>query len=312
MNNKKYSLGISLDCSEKYYEKLFKNYNNYIEEVYFSPNLGSKFQSRLSIQNSYNNGAEIKLLNILKLAKKYGIKLELAINSTKNFNKSDVNACYLWCKNNNLKIDSIVTFNELIEYTRFLFGNDKKYICSYNQNLRTYKSLYEISNLFDEVVVGNNFIRDITAFFILKERGFKVRLLLNNGCAHNCMWCSSGGSKYCDIIFKNNLKEYSIEELIAKQSVFPYEIKEFYEKTELIDSYKISGRSSPEYFYNIIINTYLNNSFNINDKNSLASTIILANISDYIHKNFDKIDKNKIIELKNEIIKSELYKIKAG
>lgn len=310
MHKNKFSIGLSLYGNKEYYKKIFEKYSNKIDYLYFSPNLGLKFQSRISIQNFFDNGYEKEMLKILKLAKEYGIKLELAINSNQKITKEDVNLCYLWCKNNNIEIDSIVTFNKLIEYTRFLFGDKIHYICSYNQNLRTYEDLYKISNLFDEVVIGNSFIRDVTAFFILKERGFKIRILLNNGCSHNCLWCSTGGSKHCDSIFESNLKKHSIEELIAKQSVFPYEIDYFYKKIELIDNYKISTRNVPTNFLNIILHNYLDNNFDINVLDDLMSTIILANISKYIKEHFCEINKNEILKIKKELIEKEFSKIK--
>ena len=309
MNDKKYSVGISLLCDEEYYENIFSKYNSKIDYVYFSPNLGTKFQSRLIIQKCFEYGFEKRLINILNIAKKYNIKIELAINSDKKLNKKDVELAYLWCLNNNVMPNSIVTFNELIHYTKLLFGDSVHYICSYNENLRKYEDLYNVSELFDEVVLGNNFIRDTTAFSILKERGFKIRVLLNNGCSHNCLWCSTGGSIHCDTVFENNLKKHSIEELIAIQSVFPYEIKEFYEKTGLVDSYKISNRSVHKEFFDNILKVYFDNNFDLNSVNDIYSTFILFNISTYFKKNFSNIDINKIIYIKNTLIKEELKKI---
>ena len=302
---KKFSLGISLDLSLEDYKEIFNKYKHNIDEIYFSPPLENKFHSRAKIINSLKDVNNVKkLLNIIKLAIKNNIKIELVINSILFLTEKDVEKCYEWCLENDITINSLCTFNHLVKKAKELFG-DINYICSYNQNLRTYDDLKKINPLFKEVVLGNNFIRDVKAFKLLKDRGFKVRVLLNNGCSHNCLWCSTSRGKLCETIFEKNLKNNSFEFLFAIQSVLPFELFEFYEKLDCVDSYKLSSRSQNKKKLLNILKIYIDKDFE-NNKMNFTSTCLLGSMQEYIMNNFDKLNIDEIIKIKKEYIKNNL------
>ena len=302
---KKFSLGISLKLSLRDYEDVFRRYKDMIDEIYFSPPFERKFQSRPSISDHFRNKDNVtKLLAILKMAMNNNINLELVINSKLFLNDDDVERCHMWCKENNIVIKSLCTFNHLIKKAKELFG-DIKYICSYNQNSRTYKDLENINPLFDEVVLGNNFIRDVKAFEILKLRGFKVRVLLNNGCSHNCNWCSNGHANLCQLTFERNLKHKSFEFLFAIQSVFPFELVEFYEKLNCVDSYKLSSRTQNKDKFFDILKVYLDGYFEKNE-NCMLAVCLLTYMQRYILKNINNINFDDVFRIKKGFIESSI------
>lgn len=302
---KKFSIGVSLGLTLDDYKNIFDTYGDRIDELYFSLPLGREFQSRHLIHTQFLKEENIKkLLSILKLAKEKNISLELVVNGKLSLKEEDIELCYNWCKKHNVQIDSITTFNHLVEKAKSLFGNIK-FKCSYNQNLRTYEDLEKVNPLFDEVILGNNFIRDVKAFKTLKSKGFKVRILLNNGCHHNCAWCSYDKPNTCEKTFEHNIQNNSFEYLFAIQSVFPNELTDFYEKLDCVDSYKLSTRTKSRVRFTNILKVYLDNEFKCFLKD-LMSSCSLQSLHKYLIEQFETIDFEEVLRIKNEIIKKEM------
>lgn len=302
---KKFSIGVSLGLAVDDYRYIFNTYGDRIDELYFSLPLGREFQSRHLIHTQFLKEENIKkLLAILKLAKERNVSLELVVNGKLSLKEEDIELCYNWCKKHNVQIDSITTFNHLVEKAKSLFGNIK-FKCSYNQNLRTYEDLEKLNPLFDEIILGNNFIRDVKAFKILKSKGFKVRILLNNGCHHNCAWCSYNAPNTCEKTFENNIKNNSFEYLFAIQSVFPNELTDFYEKLDCVDSYKLSTRTKSRFRFINILKVYLDNEFKCFLKD-LISSCSLSSLHKYLLENFETVDFEEVLRIKSEIIKKEM------
>lgn len=258
MYDKNISLGISLNLDYSDYEEIFKKYHKNIKEVYSSTSLPIKeLHSRYNIvEETMIPENNEKLIKIIKLAKLYDIKFELAINSRLDLNTDIVEQVYNWCKENNIKIDKIVTLSTLIDACYKYFG-DVEYCYSYNNNIKDDSFLENLNPLFTEIVLGNRNLRNIKLMKKIKDKGLQIKLLLDNGCSHNCLWCSSLMSNYCNQIFSSNIKRFSKEFLVAIQTVFPYEVPMYYERLGIIDSYKLSTRSTDKYYFLGTIEHYL-------------------------------------------------------
>lgn len=297
--NKNISLGISLNLSFEDYKEIFKKYHMYIKEIYSSTTLNiDKLHSRKNIVNEVKDkNNETKLIRIIKLAKEYDINFELAINSRFDLDEWIIKEVYEWCNNNNIVVDKIVTLNNLVETCYKYFGNID-YCYSYNNNITSENSIEQINKLFSEVVIGNRCLRNINIMKLIKNKNMKIKLLLDNGCSHNCFWCSTLNASSCYYVFDENIKKYNKEFLIAIQTVFPYEVKEYYSKLCLIDSYKISTRSTDKFYLIGTLEHYVNNT-EIKNKSQIPFTGKLRALNNFVDKN--EIDLYKIHKIKDKI-----------
>lgn len=298
--NKNISLGINLDLTIEDYKNIFKIYKNNIKEIYFSVPIMKKYiHSRTIIFEQYKKKENIKkIISILHLAEKCNIDIELAINSTFDINETDIMYMYEWCKKNNIKISKIVTLNNLVDICYKYFGNI--YYCySYNNNIINDNFLNNINKLFSEIVIGNRSLRNIKLFEKIHNKKLKIKLLLDNGCQHNCLWCSSGNAGLCNYIAEKNSNKYSINFLMAIQSVFPFEVEKYYSKFK-IDSYKIATRvCDKNVFYNTL-KYYIDNK-EIQNIDEFIYTSKLNSLFKIIEKKKQYVNFFKIKKIKEKI-----------
>ena len=299
MYDKNISLGISLNLDYSDYEEIFKKYHKNIKEVYSSTSLPIKeLHSRYIIVKETNMPENNeKLIKIIKLAKSYNIKFELAINSRLDLDKNIIEKVYNWCKDNDIQVDKIVTLHTLVDECYKYFG-DIEYCYSYNNNIKDDIFLENLNPLFTEIVLGNRSLRNINLMKKIKDKGLQIKLLLDNGCSHNCLWCSSLMSNYCNKIFYSNTKKYSKEFLVAIQTIFPYEVPMYYEELGIIDSYKLSTRSTDKYYLLGTLEHYIEVK-NIISKEQIPFTGKLKALVDFTNKN--DIDLYKIHRIKDKI-----------
>lgn len=299
MYDKNISLGISLDLSYSDYEEIFEKYHKNIKEVYSSTSLPIKeLHSRYNIvEETMMPENNEKLIKIIKLAKSYDIKFELAINSRLDLDINVIEQVYNWCKENNIKVDKIVTLSTLIDACYKYFG-DIEYCYSYNNNIKDDSFLENLNPLFTEIVLGNRNLRNIKLMKKIKDKGLQIKLLLDNGCSHNCFFCSTLMAHTCENVFDNNVKKYSKEFLMAIQSVFPYEVPMYYEQLGLIDSYKLSTRSTDKNYLVGTLEHYLK-VVDIYSKYQLPFTAKLGRIKKLISEN--DIDLYKVHIIKDKI-----------
>ena len=301
MFDKNISLGISLKLDYEDYEDIFKMYHQNIREVYFSTCLPIKeLHSRYNIVRETNIPENNeKLVKILKLAKQYNINLELAINSKLDLDLNIIKKVYDWCIDNDIKVDKIVTLYTLIDECYKYFG-DVEYCYSYNNNIKDDTFLETINPLFTEVVLGNRNIRNVKMMKKIKEHGLKIKLLVDNGCSHNCFFCSTSMSHTCKKVFENNMKKYSKEFLIAIQTIFPYEIPMYYEELGLIDSYKLSTRSTDKNYFYGTLEHYLK-VVDIYSRHQIGYIAKLNHLNDLAENEEINIDLYKVHKLKDKI-----------
>ena len=98
------------------------------------------------------------------------------------------------------------------------------------------------------------------------DKGFNLKLLVNNGCSFNCKGCKNG-NRQCQSTFLDNLENNSLNYLFALQSFYPFELHELLSSIDIpIESIKISNRTDgytyldkclESYIYNIDTDKYL-------------------------------------------------------
>lgn len=298
---KKFSFGLSLNITIDEYEKILLKYKPYLSSVYFSLPLGKEFHTRIGVVQEYNQkGADKKLLDILNLLKKNDIKLEVVINQYNLNEKLLINALeYL---QNYMEIDAICALDEYIEIIRNYYPSIYL-VSSFNNLKRNYNDIKNTDKRYNQIVIGKNFMRDAKAIRLIKDNGFDVKLLLNNGCSFNCFSCRKGYE--CKNIFNENLKHCTINELYAIQSFLPCELQYLEDKvgTEKIKEFKLSSRPCTYEYLDNCLGSYLmmNDEYFYINKNikNFHLWCRLAHFNEF----YDQLDLKKIIEIKKELWK---------
>lgn len=267
---KKFSFGISLGISIDEYKKIIYKYGKYIKSVYFSLPYGDEFHTRKAVIKEYNKkNARQRLIRILELFKDNGIELEVVINQYNLDNEKILNALKEFSKV--IKFNTICCLDEYVSAVKEHYTN--KIIYSFNNKNLQEKDIYGISQSYNMVVVSREFMRNLEMLKKIKDCGMKTKLLLNNGCSFNCLSCRLGNEK-CKEVFYNELLKNTAQELYAKQSFFPWELKKLFEEQKkininVIDELKISNRPCTFEYLNDCLESYI---YNKNEKKYINKT----------------------------------------
>ena len=299
----KFSFGISLGINIEDYKKIINDYKYYISSIYFSLPLGTEFHTRDSVVVEYSKkNSEETLINILKLFKNNDIKLEAVVNQY-NISEDKILEAIEYLKNN-VDVDSICTLDEYAKMIRRCFP--KQYLVrSFNNYNITYEQL-QSDNIYNEIVIGRRFLRDIKYINQVRNLGIDIKLLLNNGCSFNCATCRAGKEK-CKEVFNKNIQKYSAEELYALQSFWPYELQILEQKIDLdnIKEFKISSRPCTYEYLDNCLNSYIYHNqkkeekFLMEDLNNYRLWGRLTHFTKY----FNDMSINEIKKIKKEIWK---------
>lgn len=243
----KYSIGLPLRVNKKHLKSFFKKEKNKLEEVYFSIITDIKFCSRKHIYMPYRK-SEKRLISILRYLNKIGIKLNLVINSSTNFNEDDYIEARTFISKNNIVLSKITILDKDYHLAEKYFDLDNiKLSYSYNNNIRSYMFLDNIEGKrYDEIVVGNKSLRDIEMIKKISDAGMSPKILLNNGCTPGCSWCVRSRrtplDKSCGEAMINAVNKMGKDRYIAHATIFPYE-QLIYKKIAHNVTFKISSRS---------------------------------------------------------------------
>lgn len=299
----KFSFGINLNITIEEYNKILHKYKKYISSVYFSLPLGDEFHTRQAVINEYHDiNARKRLFDILEIFKKNNIKLEVVINQYKIRTEKLLEAINFLEKE--IAVDSICTLDEYANIIRKKFPS-QYLVSSFNNYNRNYRELKR-ENIYNEIVIGRKFLRDIDYIKYIKSLGMDVKLLLNNGCSFNCGTCRQG-EKNCKTTFDDNLTRYNIEELYSLQSFWPYELGKLEQKLNLncIKEFKISNRPCTYKYLDDCLFSYLFNEekqeeeFLEEDINNYRLWGRLAHFNKY----FKEMKVNEIRKIKEQIWK---------
>lgn len=299
----KFSFGISLGINIEDYKKIINDYKYYISSIYFSLPLGTEFHTRDSVVVEYSKkNSEETLINILKLFKNNDIKLEAVVNQY-NISEDKILEAIEYLKNN-VDVDSICTLDEYAKMIRRCFP--KQYLVrSFNNYNITYEQL-QSDNIYNEIVIGRRFLRDIKYINQVRNLGIDIKLLLNNGCSFNCATCRAGKEK-CKEVFNKNIQKYSAEELYALQSFWPYELQILEQKIDLdnIKEFKISSRPCTYEYLDNCLNSYIYHNQKKEEKflkEDLNNYRLWGRLTHFT-KYFNDMSINEIKKIKKEIWK---------
>lgn len=304
LGRKKISIGVSF-CHitpTEFTDEIVK-YHDSIGEIYFSPCESINYQTRNFIYDK-NKSIENKmeeLSYVLNKAKEYNICLNMVLN-TNMINRSeviDITEKYL----NSFKISSITTFTKHALLLQHIFP-EINYSCTYNQGLNTIDKINNLidQNIFTSIVLGSNFLRSIDIFSYVHKKGLKVKLLVNNGCAHNCTnFCKD--STYCEDNFNKLLFNSDINKIYAEQSLFPEEL-DYYNDDDII-YYKLSSRPISKKELDDLLYSYISKK-TIELINSDKNNYHLWGRLFYFTPYYDQLDYEKIVDYKKEIWKSAI------
>lgn len=294
---KKFSFGISLSIELRSYEKIIERYSKYLSSVYFSLPFGEEFHTRNSVIEEYNQkDATVKLLNILRLFRDNGIKLEVVINQY-GINSEKLEEA-LNKLDNLVKVDSICCLDEYVDMIDKHYNGEMYLISSFNNGTlknETYK--------YDMLVLAKKYMRKPKILEEIKRKNFDIKLLVNNGCSFNCKSCRAGRIE-CKNTFNKNMQKYTVQELYAIQSFFPWELEELFKRlsdNNIVKEIKISSRPSSYEYINNCLESYI---YNINPKNYIDK-----NIQNYhlwgrqanLIKYFDSFRLEEIQEIKRKL-----------
>lgn len=291
-NCSKYNVGLMLDATIDEYINFFENYAIYIHSIYFSLPLGRRFHTREHIANQFENLDNIrKFWEILKVVEKYGIPLEMVLNTSDLTNKDIENAFEL-LKSRRVDIQYVNILDKYYEVVEKVCPTAKK-IYSYNNFLNDISDIPSTHN-YEYVVVGGKNIRNFRLCDEIRKNS-RIILLLNNGCNHYCGWCKAD-IEHCKKMFEIVKTKLSVENMYAIQSIMPFEINEGLIPMEDGDLFKINCRNANFAYLNECIKSYV---FNMNsetmiNKESLSYWSRLAWFYDY----FEVMNFNSIMDYK--------------
>lgn len=257
----KYSIGLPLELNKRFLKNFFKRNKNVIHDVYFSMIDEKKYVSRERIFSEDKKQTK-KLIFILKYLNKININLEMVMNSHHNFSDCDFKKAKGFIIDKKIKIKTLCILNKDMSKARKYFNEGLCY--SYNNNFRG-NTVESFSKEYSEIVVGNSNIRNLTLIKDILSENKIVKILLNNGCSHNCSWCVKvkNNDDSCFSSWQNNVKKYGQEKYFSLTSVFPFEqflYKDFFKKNKQKIIFKISSRSFDDcYKFESMIHNYKNN-----------------------------------------------------
>lgn len=231
---KLFNIGLNLDASLHDLELFYSTYNHLISDVYFSLPLGKTFYTRRGLIKEYE-GNEKKLIDALSIIKQYGIRTEVTLNTHLHHDELLKGIEYIY--GNNIVPDEVVCINESFDVLKDAFPK-AEFISSFNNGFT------KIDTRFDSVVLGQRFLRDENARHSFMNSGFKVVLLLNNGCSFECnpRFCDSA---HCSSAYRASLNTYTFDEIYAIQSFFPEELASLLEHDPFAQTYRLKISNRP-------------------------------------------------------------------
>ena len=292
----KISIGLSLDMSVEEYLDIFDKYEGYIHSLYFSPPLSGKYHSRQLIEQQFEDPQVVeRFYKILELSKAKGILLDCVLNRP-SISDADVKRAVEYLKG--IDVDQITCLQKDIDVIHEEFF-EKELIYSYNNDL-TPEKIETISSKFTSVVVGKYFLRSPKLLKRICDDGFKLKLLVNNGCSFNCKGCQSG-TMQCKETFDKNISKHDLNYLYALQSLYPNERLELLSYINLpIESIKISNRTDGYEYLDKCLDSYINmvdpQCF-INEK---TSNFRLWSRLGWFNSLFDCLDNKEIVKIKQK------------
>lgn len=300
----RFSLAVSFgDITPEEYIGVLEEYKYYIHDIYFSPTENLKFQTRKRIYDFNETSDEERksmLQKVITYAHNNDIECCMTLNTPLVSTHEQVDTFERY--QSYMQIDHLTTTLNVAKIIRQRSINIPL-ICSYNEAITNKEHLMNIvkEGIFEAIVLGGQFLRDLHTFEFLKKNGLKTILMLNTGCCVNCTsYCKNLNKNYCINLFNKNKKKYGIEYMYAQQSIFPEEIQEHFLLSNSVNIFKLASRP-----------------IKVNELNNLLSTYVSLDSKSYIEKSkqnyhlygrlalfspyYDTLDYNSISNIKKDI-----------
>lgn len=233
---RKFSVGLSLGESIEDIKSFLEGYSDWLNSMYFSAPFGRKFYSRGKLKDEYD-GNEQKLVEVLKIVREYGIRLELTLN-TRDLTDAELNQAVKFCNENDVIPEEIVCMKEYAAYIKNVYPEcELKY--SFNNHDTWMKRL---TDEFDTIIIGKALLRDIDKINTLAEK-YNITYMLNNGCSFECG--GNCGNDNCHRIFDVDVKKNGINYAYARSTIFPSELKVLLMENPNAKNYKFKISNRP-------------------------------------------------------------------
>lgn len=253
---KKFSIGLALESDSEQYRRLFTKYENFIDNMYFSPPLGDKYHGRTKIAEQFHNEAYVdRFWGILEQAREFNIKLEVVFN-THYLDDRDVEQTCQVFDDRGFLVEKVCVQDQYYDSARKYFPTSE-IVHSVNCMPDDKKRILAELPKYEEYVVGRGYTRDSELFKEIEKVGTRCVLLLNNGCSHICGGC--GEEKHCFESFEISRKTNSPQDIYAIQSIMPWEIHEGIVDLSNVSLLKLSTRNADVDYIEKCLDSYINN-----------------------------------------------------
>lgn len=252
-----FSVGLALDSGTAEYESLFRDYGEYIDNLYFSPPLGQQFHGRTKIAEQLEQPLYIeRFWDILHLAQDYQIGIEVVYN-THLLQENDFIRAEEAFSENQIKLSKICVQDAYYDFIRALYPTTEL-VHSVNSMPDNKAKILQTAGAYSEYVVGRQYTRDTELFHKIAQTGARCVLLLNNGCSHFCGGCSS--PEHCQQAFEKTRSEMLMteEQIYALQSIMPFELHEGDIDLTNISLLKLSTRNADVNYIRFCLDSYIN------------------------------------------------------
>ncbi len=295
---KKFSVGLAMDTTLKEFEEFLGKYSYFIDNMYVSPPLGDQYHGREHIKEQFHDPDKVALFwELAELIQHYQISLEVVFN-TELLGIEDFQRTKEEFDKRNIGIDKIAVFDKYIKDVKALFPK-ARIVKTVNEMPNSLAEFELIPDVYDEVVVGRQFIREKEVLQIISSQLHAVPvLLINNGCSFHCGGCRE--MSHCENIYKQDNKVWASEYLYAQQSIFPYELHEGYLDITNIGLFKLSTRNADTDFTARCMDSYIKNNAEELVKEKKFNYLLWARLKWHI-EHFDEFDYNRIVEIKSKM-----------
>lgn len=235
--HKKFSVGLCLNEPMQAITDFLEKNKIWLNSVYFSLPLGSRFYSREALAEEYE-GNEGKLFKVLSLLSQLGIRREAAVN-TWNLSDGELDDAIAFCSKHELVPEEIVCLREYGKKLSEAFPDTE---IKYSVN-NPEPDGSGINHYFRTLVAGKGFLRDMDARYAFLNKGYHMTLLLNNGCLPIC-------TTACDLVkchryFDYAINRYGLDATFARCSFFPSELGALVLSDPCADQYKFKISNRP-------------------------------------------------------------------
>lgn len=303
--NKKISIGISFyRMSAEEWIKIFNQFHPYICDIFFSPVEKIEYQTRRKVYDYDTQDIpflENELTKVLDAAKDFGISRKIVLNVPSFINDCNELVPLYEKYKNKYNVELVTTFLSCAKRIKEI-APEQSITCSYNQGIKSREELEYLltTDVFDTIVLGTNFFRDIDSYKLIHKYEKKVELLLNNGCMRNCKSFCRYPNVYCSNNFEINLLDKDLNKLYAECSMFPEEVHKYLIPLGLIDFYKLSTR--PIFYKQMVdmLSSYIQGNSSMYISSNYKNYNLYGRLA-HFHPYYSELNYDSIIKYKENI-----------